>query len=132
MNALERAIYSRLSGDAGLAALVDDRIYNIAAPRGASLPYVVFNQQSGREENRTPRRERLYDYTIKAIAQTLQEAGDIADAIDTAMFDATLHVDGWNEAYWVRPVTTIRYKEIEASGDAVYHAGAVYEIRIAQ
>ena len=132
MNALETALYAHLIADAGLAALVNDRIYNIEAPRGATLPYVIFHQQSGREENRTPRRERTFDYTVKGVAATNKKAGEIADAIDAALFDAVLNVTGWNVTYWLRPTATIRYKETLRSGDPAYHVGAVYEIRLAQ
>ncbi len=132
MNALERALYSCLTQDAGISALVGTNVFNSMAPQWASMPFIVFSQQSGREENRTRVRERTYDYLIKAIAPTLREAGDIADAIDAALFDAQLDVEGWDTVYWVRPSITVRYAEALPSGDLAYHAGAVYTIRIAE
>lgn len=39
---IEDLIYSRLSGFAGLAALVDDRIYPGEAPQNVATPYIVY------------------------------------------------------------------------------------------
>ena len=39
-------LYSVMSGDATLHALVADRIYADVAPENATFPYVIFNQQS--------------------------------------------------------------------------------------
>jgi len=44
---LEEALFSHLSGYAGLTALVGTRIYLGKAPEGAEKPYVVFQQVSG-------------------------------------------------------------------------------------
>lgn len=38
------AIYARLSGDAGVSALVGTRIYPGAGPEGATYPLVLYNQ----------------------------------------------------------------------------------------
>lgn len=39
---LEEAVYTRLAGDAAVAALVGTRVYPILAPQAGALPYVVF------------------------------------------------------------------------------------------
>lgn len=134
MNAVEAAIYDLLKVDAALLALLGGsvKIYSHLAPRGTTLPYVIIRQQSGREENRTPRRETLFDYQITGVAATLFAAGQIADRIDIILHDATLSVSGWNDAYWLRRNITIRFIDKTESGEILGHAGAVYEIRLAQ
>lgn len=42
--ALEEALFDLLSGNAALAALVEDRIYPVRAPQDAERPYVVFSR----------------------------------------------------------------------------------------
>lgn len=46
MPQLEEALYARLSGFAGLSALVGSRIYPLRAPQTAALPLVVFQRIS--------------------------------------------------------------------------------------
>lgn len=43
---LEAALYTRLAGFAGLAALVAARIYPLVAPENAERPFVVFQRVS--------------------------------------------------------------------------------------
>ncbi len=44
---IEEALFAHLSADAGVAALVGNRIYPIEAPQEAVLPYVVYQRISG-------------------------------------------------------------------------------------
>lgn len=43
---IEADLYSRLTGHAGLAALIGTRLYPDAAPQNASRPYVVYQRIS--------------------------------------------------------------------------------------
>ena len=45
------ALYSRLSGFAGLSALVAARVYPLRAPQGAALPYVTFQRVHAERES---------------------------------------------------------------------------------
>ena len=45
---LGAAIYTRLTGHAGTTALVSTRVYPNTAPQDATLPYVVYEQESAR------------------------------------------------------------------------------------
>lgn len=38
---LETVLFARLTGHAGLHALVDDRIYRVRAPQGVVVPFIV-------------------------------------------------------------------------------------------
>lgn len=40
------SLYNALSGNAGLAALVSDRIYPVQAPQDAAAPYVIWSRIS--------------------------------------------------------------------------------------
>ena len=134
MNAVESALYDLLKVDAPLLVLLGGsvKIYNHLAPRAATPPWVIISQQSGREENRTPRREMLFDYQVKGVATSLFTAGQIADRIDIVLHDATLSVSGWDTAYWIRRNITLRYIDTTESGEITGHAGAVHKIRLAQ
>lgn len=43
---IENAIYARLTGFAGFTALCSSRVYPVAAPQGATRPYVTYQQVS--------------------------------------------------------------------------------------
>jgi len=43
---VEQALYDRLTGYAGLIALVGDKIYAVTAPQGIIAPFVVFQKIS--------------------------------------------------------------------------------------
>lgn len=45
----EQWLYTVLSGDTALAAVVGTRIYADVAPAGATFPYVVYQNQAGRD-----------------------------------------------------------------------------------
>ena len=80
MNALEEALYTKLTGcDSLIAKLASDTaIYNLLIPQGQALPAVVFSYHAGGEENLTPIRSKNYVYLIKAISEvSLKEAGEI-------------------------------------------------------
>ena len=56
INALNAAIYSKLSGGTALvSALGGTCIYHGIAPEGRALPYVIWSYVAGGHENMTPR-----------------------------------------------------------------------------
>lgn len=132
MNALEAAIYAALAaGTALTTTLGGTAIYNVLAPRDKSLPYVVFSQQSGREDDETPRRTQTYRYLVKGVAHSLVAAGTIADQVDGLLRNNALTVSGWT-TYWAHPETTVRYIEPTDAGEHIGHAGAVYTFRLSE
>jgi hypothetical protein len=44
---IEKAIYVRLTGFAGLAALVGDKVFPLRARPGVAAPYIVYSRVSG-------------------------------------------------------------------------------------
>lgn len=47
---VEEALYSILSGNAGVAALVSTRIYPVQPPQGATAPWVVYSKAASPRE----------------------------------------------------------------------------------
>lgn len=131
MNALEKAIYNALTGDAALNAIVGGRIYNSLAHATATLPLVIFSLASGTEDNVTPTDSRRLIYAVRCISESLEEAGRASEAIRGALHRKTLSVDGWTN-YWSAQVTDIRYREVDPAGRSYWHAGGEFEFRISK
>lgn len=79
-------LYTYLSTDAGLSALISTRLYPDEAPESASLPYVVYSQLAQAESYHLggnaglPRVTLTYDiYAATAVSR---------DAVCSALFDA--------------------------------------------
>lgn len=143
MNAVETALYARLSGTAALTALLASAtaIYNGVAPQNADFPYVVFSQQSAVDDNKSPHRARQLLYLVKAVvvdrqgstSYSMQDAGAVDDQIDAALHGEVLTVTGWtNYSLWRE--TDVRFTEVpdQAGGRRYFHAGGVYRLRIAK
>lgn len=134
--ALYNAVYERLSGV--LAADVGGRVQSLAvATAGIERPYVVFFQAShvrmampfGRERHR-------YTVSVKAVADTMDEAATLQGRIlaaldDTGGFDGNsqLSADGWTIAT-VTAGRGIWLEEMMDSARRVYHAGYQFEIEM--
>lgn len=43
---LEASLFGFLTGDAGIAAIVDDRVYPGTAPQGTATPFIIYNKTS--------------------------------------------------------------------------------------
>lgn len=132
MNALETALYSRLSAGAALTTLLGGTaIYNSVIPQDASLPCVVFSQASGIEENVTPTDSERFVYLVKGVARSLYSAGQIADEVRTLLHERVLTVTGYTN-FWTAQETYVRYTETDPGGQTIGHAGGEYAIRLAK
>ena len=134
MNALETALYSKLSGGTALTALLagTTSVYNAAVPMGASFGCVVFQLQGGGDYNETPRRRKELLYTVKAVSATsMQNAGLIDNQIDALLHEATLTVSGWTN-YWTMREEDISYVETSPEGRNYWHSGGIYRIRLCE
>lgn len=88
---LETKLETLLSGDTGIAAIVDTRVYSDEAPQDSALPYVVYQRiSSGRQYSLTgysnlenPRVQ------IDCYASTKSGAVALSDAVVAAMRAAT-------------------------------------------
>ncbi len=134
MNALNTALYSKLTGGTALTALLagTTSVYNQVVPRGAALPYVVFNIQGGGPENITPARFENLVYTVKAVsAASALAAGSIDAQIDALLHLGTLSVSGWSNFLLMRE-ERIQYVETAPEGQYIWHVGGTYRIRLVQ
>lgn len=73
MAELEQAVYSRLTGHAGLAALVGSRVYPLVLPQRPTLPAVTYQR-------------------VEALRQS-------AMGVDTGLASARVQVDSWATTY---------------------------------
>lgn len=130
MNALEDALYDKMSGNAGVAALVSTRIYREQAPQGAAYPLVVYGHQAGGDETLTSVDSVNVVYQVRAVSSvSAAEAGAIDEALRTALHRQTLTVTGWAN-FWTARINAIRFVETTPEGKAVFHAGGMYRIRL--
>lgn len=138
MNAIVKALYTKLAADATLSGLLASAtsIYDTQAPEGAPLPYVVIKKSSGDAHyalggTRTHRRQL---YTIKAITQSDAAAIDAskASAIDERI-DAVIGLDGNLSITGAAQILCRRRQDMpdyeETTTDSVFiHRGGIYEI----
>lgn len=93
MSDTESLLYTRLTGHAGLAALVDTRVYPMLLPQGATLPALTYQRVSGartHNQSGTPilARPRIQ---IDCWAATYSGAKGLAAQVRAAL-------DGWHAA----------------------------------
>jgi len=130
ITALETAIYSTLSTDSDLIAeLGGMAIFNKRAPQGQALPYVVFQQAGGGDENETKHRTRNVLYQVLAVAATQAKAAAIDGYIDAALHLQSLTISGWSN-FWMAREEDINIAQEDSGGVTRYHAGGTYRIRI--
>ena len=132
MNALETAIYTRLTGDATLMALVTG-VYAILAPDDAKFPLVVYQKLHSVDSYTLSRRiETNYSYQIKAInrGRSKSAIGSAMQCIDELLTLQPLAVTGY-QVYVVRRTGDIPdYQEL--IGDTIYfHVGAEFTFELA-
>lgn len=131
MNELDSALYTRLQGTAVTSLLSGTTaIYKNQAPEGATLPYIVFNKQSGSPWNLDANRVDDLLYYIRAYSgNSAAQAGSIDAQIDTALHLTPLTVSGWTNI-WIARESNIELVSTEPSGRLIHSAGALYRIII--
>jgi len=89
--ALQKAIYTRLAGDAALAALVATRLYD-NVPGDAGLPYLALGENETRDwPGGTEHRLALHAFSRGG---GRAEAKRIMGAVNAALHDASLTLEG--------------------------------------
>jgi hypothetical protein len=88
---LETKLYTLLSGNAGVVALVATRIYPLTAPQEAAMPYVVYTRvSSGRLYSLTGYSNLEYPrMQVDCYGTTYSEAKLLSEAVVTAIRAAT-------------------------------------------
>jgi hypothetical protein len=132
VNALESALYSRLTASAGVMA-VAAAVVNSVAPRGQALPVCLFSTQAGLEESVSPRRSLEMIVFVKGIARSKATASQIAEAAAAALHNQPLAVTGWQCNYWLARSSYVSYVEADPAqpSENIFHVGWEYVIRLA-
>lgn len=133
MDELDQAIYTRLTGGTALTALLSGTaaVYAGQAPQGAALPYIVYNQQSGGDENLTPSRSKSYLYQIQIYSGVSQSAAWAIDAqVDALLHGHTFTVGGGWTNWWTAKDGELPLIETKPSGDVVYSVRSLYRIKL--
>lgn len=127
-------LVGRLSGDAALAAIIGDRVWDNDAPQDSDEPYVVFSYAGG-SDLVTVGAGRVYHsarYSIKVVAQA-----DSRDEVEAAAnrMDELLHPAGPNlpiaggELVSCIREDIIDYTESE-EGRRYKHLGGTYRLKV--
>ena len=129
MNDTRHSIGAALINDAGVTALVHGRVYFSLGPDGATMPYVVFQQQS---ENDVwamgGRRYQTTEWLVKALAEDLSDAEDV-EAACTAALDNVAWPMTTHTLISCRRVGGLRYSERDA-GKTIWHIAGRYMIEV--
>lgn len=132
VNALNTALYSRLSGGTALTTtLGGTHIFYQIAPDNQPRPYVIFSYQAGNEENLTSRRKHNEIVYIRGYSNNQAQAGTIDAQIDALVHGFTFSPSGW-ENFWTARETEIALVELLPDNTKVYNAGAMYRIRLSK
>ena len=93
--ALQKAVFAALAGDAGVAALVGDRIYD-APPRHAAFPYVRLGEarMSDWSTGTEAGGEHRLTLHVWSRERGKAECWAVIEAIDAVLNDAALGLDG--------------------------------------
>lgn len=127
MNALNQAIYNKLSGGTALvSALGGTAIYHLQATDETAYPYIVYSHQGGGNVNLTPTYGVDQLEFIRVYHTNARAAGSI-DELVRAQMAGTLGITGYS---FVGIFCEDDYEavEIDAAGVAVYTMGAIYRI----
>lgn len=130
-NALNAAVYSKLSGGTALTALLatTSSVYYLQAPDGAALDYVVFSYQGGGDENWTSHRTKNLMLFARGYSKTgPAQAGSIDAQIDALLHGTTLTVSGWTN-FWTAREEDVSLVETDPAGKHIWMSGGMYRVR---
>lgn len=133
LNAVEKALVTRLTNYSGMSALVGTRIFAYLMPPNLdTYPAIVFSLADSAPEGRAFSGDaESYDFTVKAVDKgndSMARAGDVAEVIDAALHNATLSPTGYTAIYAIKRQRWIRYPEPGPDRVTFWHAGAVYRM----
>lgn len=133
MNALNQALFSRLASTSAITSLLAEgsaSIYHLQAKNNATLPYIVFSQQGGGDENETANRTKNLLKFVRAYSGvSALQAGSIDAQIDTALHLVPLTVSGWTD-FWLAREEDLETVETEPNGQKKYMQGGFYRLRL--
>lgn len=140
MDAVDRALYAKLSGDATLAALCTDgvvsgQIFNGQPPQGTAPAYLTFSEESGADTSTWTRRAAVdLTYMLKAVTRKgpavdhISAAKAIRERADALVTDTAFTVTGWKVGRH-RRFSLFAYEENDG-GVVYFHAGFRWRVRL--
>ena len=130
-NALNSAIYTKLTGGTALTALLSSAtaVYYAQAYDHAALPYVVWSYQGGGPTNDYPHDSRDEYLFVRGYSTSPAHAGTIDAAISNLLHRGTLSVTGYTN-WWISRDADLSLVENAPDGSKVWMAGATYKIRL--
>jgi hypothetical protein len=135
-NAIGSAVLSKLASGTALTSLLyggtagsANSIYSIIPPLDAHYDYVVFNVQSGGENNDTQHRVKDVTLQVRAYSQTSARAGSIDAQCDALLHQGSLNVSGWVTLWQVR-TQDIELVEYDEGDRPIYTRGGLYDVKI--
>ena len=135
MNALDAALYSRLSSTSAITSLLatTTSIYSLQALENSVYPYVVFSIQGGGDINETPHRTKNLVLFIRCYSNVSKYvAGQIDAAIDTALHLSPLSgVTGYTNTWFARE-SDLETVENPPTGKQIFMVGGLYRLRLCQ
>ena len=129
LSAIDKWLYTTLSTDATLAAIVSTRVYDTLAVETATFPYVVFSFQGG-SDVRTNGADRIMVsglYQVKVVGKggafsSLTAAASRIDVLLNAKYGT--NTDG---EVWAVRTQPIKYLEV-SEGVQYRHLGGLYRV----
>jgi hypothetical protein len=127
----DAAIITALKAAGGVTALVSQRIYNMQAPTGTTLPLVLVYPASNVSPNFTSVQEINAIYRIEVRVSGVSPASAIAiqSAIHTALHLQALTVTGWSNFWTACENSDKQFIENAADGNPYTRRIADYRIR---
>lgn len=120
---LEESIYSRLSTDSNITdELGGTYIYNTVASRLAPSDLIIFNRQSGENENLDSGVIRDVIYQFRATSYDHAKAVTLSDLMDTALHRVALTVSGWT-CHKMDRESDVVSSELDSYSRTIFHEG---------
>ena len=126
------AIYTTLAaGTALITKLGGTAIYDMQAPDGVALPYVVFNHQGGGPDSINPSEIESNLWLVKAYSATsAKNASEIFAEADTLIHRKQLSINGGTvNTFWCAREQNVKLVETLPSKQLVWMRGGIYRLR---
>jgi hypothetical protein len=131
-NALGSALYAKLAGGTALTALLagTTSVYSVIAPFEAAYDYVIFNLQTGVEQNDTAHRIKDLTVQVRGYSTQLNKAGSIDAACDALLHNQTLSISGWSSVFTPHRSLDIEMVEYDEASRPIFTRGGLYDLKI--
>lgn len=130
LDVIDRFLHNTLTTDAGVTALVDDRVFGYVVPEGEPFPAIVFQYMGGIDVRVSGAKTLAVNavYLVKAVAQGSSFSG--ADAIAKALHNALQAASGVDAGGYVYSVVRESPFSLVTVEDKVRynHRGGLYRI----